>query len=410
MKRRMMAAVTLVVLGSATSGVTLEVQAAQLIWAHMGNESPAYVELLQKYQKKSGNVVKMVFCESTNDLTNVMMDTPPDLISMNPRNMSEYVDMGIFRDMSVELGSNKGFLKDLIPSVLDAYSSGKKIYALPWSSQITAMSYNATLFKASGVQPPSAGWRYTGEYYAAMKKLTKDTNGDGKKDQYGLVGIPIADWMPVVYSFGAQIVSKDGKKFMFTGKEAVQSLDFIKKLHKEGLAQTIDWGQRQENDPFPFMDGKSGTIISNWRIPRSDVKFTLGMTVPPSGPKGSFTSVEAAGIGIFNKCKKRKEAADFAKYLVSKDAQLILFKKDGIMPTSLSALASREMADAKTSIDKSLVRALPKAKAASVNPALNRGWGINRGLGEYISGSVTATEFIAQIRERVEQAIANSTW
>lgn len=384
-------------------------QAVQLKWAIVGSDAPYLNEVVQKFQKKTGNVVKIEYCSDTRALTDTLLDSPPDIITMNPSQMAEYVEMGIFSNMAKYVGADKRFLSDFIPSLLQSYSNGKAIYALPWNAQITAMRYNKDLFKKSGLKEPSATWRYTAEYYQAMKKLTKDTNRDGAFDQHGLVGIPIADFMPVVYSFGAKIVSDNGKKFMFQGKEAVSALDFIKKLHKEGLARTWDW-QQGNNQQFPFLDGKVGTVITSGRMMSNDVKFKLGMTVPPQGPGGRFTSVEASGAAVFNNSKKKKQAVDFIKYLTSSETQILMYNKGGVIPTSLSAIQSNKLKKGKTSIDESLIRALPKAKSMSANPALRRAWTFNRGLGDYINGEISASDFIANIKERVEEAIANGMW
>jgi multiple sugar transport system substrate-binding protein len=71
--------------------------------------------------------------------------------------------------------------------------------------------YNKNLFDQAGVAYPQAGWSWD-DFLKAAQALTKDTNGDGATDQYGvgteLEAIRLA---PFVWQNGGEIVDDPAK-------------------------------------------------------------------------------------------------------------------------------------------------------------------------------------------------------
>ncbi len=67
--------------------------------------------------------------------------------------------------------------------------------------------YNKKLFNQAKVPLPKKGWTWS-QMVDKAKKLTKDLDGDGKTDQYGLgVEASIIRLAPLVWSNGGEIVN-----------------------------------------------------------------------------------------------------------------------------------------------------------------------------------------------------------
>src|SRR5690606_1103297 len=74
----------------------------------------------------------------------------------------------------------------LRPEVRDAaVSADGGIYSLGNYTQTAGVYYNRAVFAEAGIAPPTVDWTWA-DFKAAAKALTKDTNGDGKPERYGV--------------------------------------------------------------------------------------------------------------------------------------------------------------------------------------------------------------------------------
>ncbi len=86
-----------------------------------------------------------------------------------------------------ELAQKPGFpdlvLDDYVPAALDTYGKyNGKLIGLPIIADVELLVYNKKMFETAGIKEPPKTWD---EVTALGKKLTIDTNGDGRIDQYG---------------------------------------------------------------------------------------------------------------------------------------------------------------------------------------------------------------------------------
>jgi multiple sugar transport system substrate-binding protein len=86
-----------------------------------------------------------------------------------------------------ELAKKPGFpdlvLDDYVPAALDNYGKyDGKLIGLPIVADVEILVYNKKMFEEAGIKEPPKTWD---EVVQVGKKLTKDTDGDGRIDQYG---------------------------------------------------------------------------------------------------------------------------------------------------------------------------------------------------------------------------------
>ncbi len=104
-----------------------------------------------------------------------------------------------------------------------------KQFALPLDVHPMGLYFNTKLFKDAGIvdakgqaKPPQT----FDEFLSAAKRITKDTNGDGRTDQWGFVfTYQRTNWLTIAGQFGATIFSPDGKR------SALESTQNIRALH-----------------------------------------------------------------------------------------------------------------------------------------------------------------------------------
>jgi multiple sugar transport system substrate-binding protein len=145
----------------------------------------------------------------------------------------------------------KGFAKDLTPFIakedakfLDAWfplainlmKHNGNVHAMPGDYMTMVLFYNSEMFKDAGLdpnQPPKT----TDDFLAYAKKLTRDTDGDGKIDQWGFgtVGAKSPGFSmrfgPFLWSFGADYLTPDMKRSALDTPAAKQAFAFFVELY-----------------------------------------------------------------------------------------------------------------------------------------------------------------------------------
>ena len=75
-------------------------------------------------------------------------------------------------------------------SVLPFWQADGKLYGMPTALSLHNAYFNVDHYEQAGVAPPPVDWESNAwgwnEFVEAMRKLTRDANGDGTPDQYGL--------------------------------------------------------------------------------------------------------------------------------------------------------------------------------------------------------------------------------
>jgi hypothetical protein len=80
------------------------------------------------------------------------------------------------------------------------------IYAFPWKTNPEMLMYNVDLFKAAGVSPP----RTQTELLKAMRRLARDTDGDGRIDRWALWAGLKTTWYERFYDFYPLYLASSG--------------------------------------------------------------------------------------------------------------------------------------------------------------------------------------------------------
>ncbi|AGB41260.1 ABC-type sugar transport system, periplasmic component [Halobacteroides halobius DSM 5150] len=207
-------------------------------------------------------------------------------------------------------------------------------YGIPLDMHPLTMYINVDMFKKAGLNPNKPP-QTREEFMKVVKKLTKDTNGDGKIDQYGTAIPPL--WpgqqfiVPtLIHQFGGSITNEEVTKVTFDSPEAIKAVKFAKSLiykHKVSPANI-----QQDGEVTLFKQGRLGIHFNGiWMIrafqKQKGLNF-MSYPVPNLGGKMAVMS-NSHNFVIFNKdemTKKRKEAAaEFIKYISKRSAKWAKF-------------------------------------------------------------------------------------
>ncbi|HEY9672644.1 MAG TPA: extracellular solute-binding protein [Waterburya sp.] len=149
-------------------------------------------------------------------LASVVGNVPPDLLWFNPTLTGQLVELDAIRPLDDLLAASS--VKDeLDPALFESMQLQSHLWSVPFGTNNAGIFYRPTLFKAAGITQLPTTWK---ELREVAKKLTRDLNGDGRVDQYGML-LPLGKgewtvfmWLPFMWSGGGELLrGNEGVKF-----------------------------------------------------------------------------------------------------------------------------------------------------------------------------------------------------
>ena len=143
----------------------------------------------------------------------------PDIFRLHAFSLPLFSGKGYTLDLTPFLEKEgAGFLTPWYPLTLDLMKSGGKMHAMPGDYMVMIVLYNTELFKAAGLDPakPPKTWD---EFLEYAQKLTRDTNGDGRIDQWGFGTVGTKDpgftlrFSSFLWSFGGGLLNPRSETF-----------------------------------------------------------------------------------------------------------------------------------------------------------------------------------------------------
>ena len=214
------------------------------------------------------------------------------------------------------------------------------IYAFPWKTNPEMLMYNVDLLRAAGVRPP----RTHSELLAAFKRLTRDTDGDGRPDRWGLWATLKTTWYERFYDFYPLYLAGSGGKTLvvngkvvFENEAAVAALELFRRGFAEGGLPHSNFAIGRD----PFIDGTVAMkIIGPWFLKELNELKVQGLhfdVVPipapdSSGPGEHYAFADLRSIAIFSTTRHPDEAARFVAYLTSPAADRLLLEDASQLP------------------------------------------------------------------------------
>lgn len=215
----------------------------------------------------------------------------PDVFIMQTARFSQYASYNTLKPMQSFLDHATPPLKetDFAPRPWRAAHYNGNLYALPLDIFPIGMYYNTKLFKDAGIvdaagnaKPPTN----LQEFVEDAKKLTKDTDGDGRPDQWGyVITNQHSNLLTFAHQFGGDILTPDGKQGAMSSPEFLQGTrllcDMVYKYKVAPKPEGIDaW--------LAFRQGKVGMamegiyMLSNLQE-QTSLHFS-GAPIPQFGP------------------------------------------------------------------------------------------------------------------------------
>jgi arabinogalactan oligomer/maltooligosaccharide transport system permease protein len=259
----------------------------------------------------------------------------PDLVYGPSDQIGPFEVMGIIKPL--EGMFDKEFLDSFLPQSIKFYKG--HLYQLPdkLGNHLTLI-YNRDLLPS----PPTTDL----ELIECAKRLTLDTNGDGRIDQYGLAWNYTEPYffIPFMTGFGGWVMTDDGVPTI-DSKGTIDGLKFIRDL-RDRFKVIPNEADYNIADAL-FKEGKSAMIINgdwSWAgYKKAGVNFGVA-PLPKVVSTGLWCSpmisLRAFCMNVRVDAEKEKLIVDMIKYLMEPANQLEAARLLNTMPTRKEAVAS----------------------------------------------------------------------
>ena len=310
-------------------------------------EQTVWQAVVDDFQKANPNITVKVEVSDWDSYwtklnTLIAGGTPPDVFAMDAPLYLDWQSRGALLNLQPYIDKTPGFLDGFYPQTLSAYKVGNEYYGLPRDFQTVVLFYNKDMFDAAGVKYPTADWTYD-DLLAAAKTLTKDTNGDGKIEQYGLwtdTWDMELFWSEAIWAYGGDIINADHTKTLIADGGARDAWKYIDSLYKEGVMPTPTTSGEYGGDLFQSGNAAM-TSIGHWAVPGYvGANINFGVAPMPKGPKGAATSVNSAGFVLSKDSKNPDAAFEFVKFALSEAGQKRLAELGFAIPVLKSVAES----------------------------------------------------------------------
>ena len=253
----------------------------------------------------------------------VLKGEQPDLFMVPENDFSMLASAGALKSLDTLLTDDERTA--FYPVAYEAGQYQGVSYALPVESNPIMMCVNKDLLEKEGISIPESGWTLA-DFYEICKKVTKDTNGDGVVDQYGITDYT---WQQALVAYGGHLTDKSG--INVDSSEMHQALAFMSKLdmlsqHYKVTSHDFDEGrvafypmslaQYRTYKPYPYHVAKYSSF--SWTC----------IPMPTANSKVMGTQVKTSLFGMSSNTKQEKLAWEFMLLLSQNEkSQQDLFEK-----------------------------------------------------------------------------------
>lgn len=251
----------------------------------------------------------------------------PDVFMILGTDFNQFSSMGVMKNLEPLMAEDAEFEEEkYFSSALRTGQYGDVQYALPYETVPTLMFVNKTLLRKEGIEMPDQDWTWE-DLYNICRKVTKDTDGDGKPDQFGIYNF---GWMDAVYSNGGAIFASDGSESYFTDGRVAEAIGFLQDLNELYEGEKVTQEDFNAGNvafmPLTFAEYRTYKTYP-YKIKRYANFQWDCITMPAGYQGGNYSQVDTLLMGISASTRKEQLAWEFLKLLTyDEEIQMKIFR------------------------------------------------------------------------------------
>jgi len=270
---------------------------------------------------------------------------------------------------------------------------GSTIYGIPLMVEGLGLYYNEDLFAAAGITSPPTTWE---ELLSLVPKIAKP---EGTGFAVAAIALGTTGNIENFSDILATMLMQNGANPAEPkGKEAEETLSFYHKFANP-TDPVYTWNETMDNSMYAFANGKVAMLLApSWRAfdiidmakqVNPNLKFKIAPI--PQLPGNTVTWASYWVEGLSEKSIYKKEAAEFLKFITSRESMIKLYAEESKVRLFGEPYARTDMASLLTE-DPYAGPYIIQAKDARSFPLASRTFdnGINDRMMKYIENAVNA--------------------
>ena len=299
-----------------------------------GNMAGLLEEGFAAFNEATGIEVEVVAVTNWNDMREklpvlVIGGVGPDVVYHDDKTQSEFYHRGIVQPIERFVQRDRLNLRMWPDPVINAYRYDGQLYSLPTALSNWVVFYNVDIMHASGLDSLPTDWNgdaFTFEDVLAMAKtLTRDINGDGQIDQYGLSSFMGAGSLEAIHLWEVDWFNASQTEFIGHRPETLAAITELRSLYEAGvMGGSWSQGTAAIMPQQPYCLNTLATTMStsglfSWSLgvlPKAVSRRTqpgfhsLGMVVDAANPEGAwqfikYMATDSVGSVLFARAENR---------------------------------------------------------------------------------------------------------
>jgi multiple sugar transport system substrate-binding protein len=243
-------------------------------------------ELLPQFERRYPDVkTQLVIGDNQKFLVSIAGGAPPDIYFASYDYFQVYSSEGTFLDVTPYAAKDPEFKEsDYIEKIIDATKYKGRLYGLPQTYSPILAFYNRGLFDKEGVEYPTEKWGWD-DLISNTKKLTKDFDGDGNMDQFGITHRGGYHRFPlwIGQNGGRMWTDSEPRRSTFDEPKTIEALQFYTDLvRKYRVAPSL-------TERAPGISGVDATQL--FGTGRAAIDYTTRYYAPPEGMNWDVSSL-----------------------------------------------------------------------------------------------------------------------
>lgn len=312
-------------------------------------EKAAYERLVAEFRQRHPNIdVTLIHIPGQSDYrkrlgVDFAAGTPADIVLLNYRRYAAFAakgalePLGPYLDQSTLLSPGDFYTEAMTPFIWQGV-----LMCIPQNLSSLVVYYNRDLFRAAGLPDPSPDWTWD-EFLQTAQRLTRDPDGDGTIDQYGLgMEVSLFRVAPFIWQNGGDLVDNPQAPARLAldtpaAREAIQwfvDLQIKHRVTPDAVAEAA------ESSESRFLNGRLGMLLNSRRgVPtyRTITGFDWDVAPLPQG-KQRAGMLHADAYCMAQASQQKAAAWTFIEFANSVEGQRIIATTGRTVP-SLRAVA-----------------------------------------------------------------------
>jgi multiple sugar transport system substrate-binding protein len=323
----------------------------QLVYSDWRTEwfPPMAQEMLEQFHAEHPNIHVFYTPDPENFQEKMLADfqagTAPDVFQGCCTHFPAWAQMGYTLDLSpyVEADLDEETIQDWDPAQYRAlFARDGQQFGLPKYHGAMALYYNKDIFDEYGANYPDDSWDHD-DYLEAMKRLTRDRDGDGKTDLWGsMLDISWSSLQIHANGWGGYFVDPDDpSQCLMCEPEAMNALKWIRARMWDDKVMATPLDVQNLWPRYAFTNERVAMVEDgSWALKDilTEADFRIGVALFPTGPVRRVTLATTDGFGIYARTRYPDAAWELVKFLIGKDYGRAMARANFLQPARASLI------------------------------------------------------------------------